>query len=109
MKKNYKFVEFNSGFGVSIQANSSNYCEPRNDEGPYTAVELGFPSAEDSLIIKYAENKSEPTETVYGWVPVGVVKALMIKHGEVIAGTMPPFNMNIEQSAILAEALLDEN
>jgi hypothetical protein len=104
----YKAVGCKDGFNVSVQASKTNYCDPRNDQGPYVAVELGFPSASDSLILKYAEDSSKPTETVYGWVPVGVVKALLIKHGGVEEGTLPPFDFNAEQSAILAEALYND-
>ena len=101
----YKRVTCKDGFNVSIQANGRNYCSPRDDVGPYTSVELGMPSTTDSLIIKYAEDSNQPTETVYGWVPVGIVKALLIKHKGVISGELPPFDFTPEQSAILAEAL----
>ena len=46
-------------------------------------------------------------DTVYGYVPAGVVRALTIKHGGVIEGTLPEFDMNAEQSCFLAEALLE--
>ena len=101
----YKKVFCLDGFNVSVQAHSRNYCTPRNDHGPYTEVELGFPSSSDHLIIQYAEDKSRPTDTVYGWVPVGLVKALLIKHGGMQDGTLPPFDFTPEQSVILAEAL----
>ena len=32
------------GVRLSVQANAMAYCEPRNDIGPYTSVEVGFPS-----------------------------------------------------------------
>jgi hypothetical protein len=101
----FKYVHCKDGFGVSIQASKTTYCEPRNDLGPYTAVELGFPSASEPLIIGYAEDKDSPTETIYGWVPVGVVKALLIKHGGIESGTHPEFHMDTEQSTYLAETL----
>ncbi|MBT4147279.1 MAG: hypothetical protein HOE45_10490 [Gammaproteobacteria bacterium] len=107
MKANYKRMHFKSGFNVSIQANETNYCEPRNNIGPYTSVELGFPSAPEPLIIGYAEDADNPTETVYGWVPAGVVQALISKHGGIEDGTLPEFNIDAEQAAILAEALLE--
>ena len=109
MKENYKFAHFKSGFGVSIQAKRTNYCTPRNDSGPYTAVELGFPTSPEPLIIGFAEDVDNPTETVYGYVPVGLVKALIIKHGGIDSGELPPFNMNTEQSAILAKTLTEIN
>ena len=94
---------------MSVQASLTSYSSPREDIGPYIAVEIGFPSAPDPLIIGYAEDVDRPTETVYGWVPIGVVQALIIKHGGIESGSLPPFSMNIEQSAILAEALMEVN
>jgi|LWDU01.1.fsa_nt_gi hypothetical protein len=107
MKDNYKRTHLKSGFNVSIQASERSYCEPRNNTGPYTSVELGFPSAPDSLIIGYAEDSDDPTGTVYGWVPVGVVQALISKHGGIEEGALPEFDIDPEQAAILAETLLE--
>ena len=69
------------GFNVSVQAGAKHYCEPRSDEGPYTHVELGFPSAPSDLLTEYAEDETAPTLTVYGYVPLGVVEALLESHG----------------------------
>ena len=69
------------GFYVSVQASSRHYCEPRSDAGPWTEFELGYPSEPDELITQYAESPDRPTDTVYGYVPVGVVEALIAKHG----------------------------
>ena len=33
------------GFSMSVQAFSSSYCLPRQDEGPHTHMEGGFPSS----------------------------------------------------------------
>jgi len=107
MKKTYKLLELKSGFSVSAQASSFNYSTPRTDGGPYTHIELGFPSAPESLIIGYAETPDQPTETVYGYVPVGLFQALIVKHGGVESGEHPPFDMTTEQCAILAESLFD--
>ena len=103
----YKFVYFKSGFGVSIQGNSTNYCTPRNNFGPYTNVELGFPNAIEPLIAGYAEDPDNPIETVYGYVPAGLVQALIVKHGGVEEGEIPPLDITPEQSAILAKVLLE--
>ena len=101
----YKRVYFKSGFDISIQASKTNYSNPRADIGPYTEVELGFPSAHEPLIIGYAEDPDNPTETVYGYVPAGVVQALSIKHGGIEEGEMPPLRIDSNQAAILAETL----
>lgn len=38
----------------------------------------------DDLIMEYAENESNPTKTVYGWVPIEVAERLVEKHGGII-------------------------
>jgi len=89
MYKKNKPVKCLDGFTVSVQASSYNYCDPRTDTGPYTSVELGYPSAADDLIMKYAEDDSQPTETVYGWVPCSTVSLLIAKHGGMVEGELP--------------------
>jgi hypothetical protein len=73
------------GFSVSVQASASHYCQPRDDEGPYTHVEMGFPSAPSDLLTEYAEDaedaEDDPTCTVYVCVPLSVVEALLESHG----------------------------
>lgn len=69
------------GFNVSVQASKHHYCSPREYDAEWVSVELGFPSAADDLIQEYAETPDEPTETVYGYVPIDTVARLIIKHG----------------------------
>lgn len=65
-----------NGTQVSIQANEYCFCTPGDNEGPYTEVELGFPSVKPSdTIMPYAADPDKPTETVYGYVPVDLVRA----------------------------------
>lgn len=77
------------GFSISVQANEMAYSEPRNNDGPYTYVELGYPSEPDELIMSYAENSRDPRETVYPYVPVSTVSLLIAKHGGMVSGTVP--------------------
>lgn len=72
----------NDGFRISVQASSFNYCTPRENlsDGEYETVELGMPSMEDDLIKEYAENKSNYTNTIYGFVPMEIVEELILKH-----------------------------
>lgn len=78
-------VKCKDGFEISIQASFSHYCNPRKTfAGPYDEVELGFPSGDDSLIEDYAENEDEPTDTVYGYVPIDIVEKLIEKHGGIV-------------------------
>lgn len=73
------------GLDFSVQANSTAYCTPRTDDGPYTAVEVGFPSQRVEELMEYAEDPERPTRTVYGWVPVEVVERIVEAHGGIIS------------------------
>lgn len=86
---NRPYVVCADGFGVSIQAGNSCYCEPRisqypeNDFIPYETVELGYPSEADEDLLPYQEcpDREDPTESVYGYIPVSIVDKVLEKHG----------------------------
>lgn len=81
------------GFSLSVIAGWGTYCEPRPDwfngvpedyAGPYTRVEVGFPSQRPEpwdAWQPFCESPAEPTETVYGYVPVEMVATLIDSHG----------------------------
>ena len=76
---------------MSVQAHDGAYCEPRLDgQRKYTLVEIGFPSAEEALIMPWAEEREKPTDTVYPYVPVDVVTTVIVKHGGMMEGEVPP-------------------
>ena len=90
MRKKYKEIVCENGFSMSVQASEFNYCEPRNNIGPYASVEIGFPSKREELIINWAEDPGNPTETVYGWVPSEIVWDVILKNGGYVEGELPP-------------------
>lgn len=72
------------GFAVSVQATECHYTSPRRnfeDARMYDKMELGFPTMKESLILDYAEDPENPTETVYGFVPVEIINEVIAKHG----------------------------
>jgi len=69
------------GFSLSVQANYGAYCSPRTNIGPWSKVEVGFPSEKPDLIMQYAEDERRPTDTVYGYVPINLVEQLIEQHG----------------------------
>ena len=77
------------GFRMSVQANGTAYCEPRDDAGPYTEVEIGFPNREEPMLKQWAEDPTDPTGTVYAWVPRQVVLNVIAKHGGMVDGELP--------------------
>lgn len=82
-------------FGVSIQASSTHYCTPQSDEENinFKNVELAYPSRKDDLILKFAENRDNPTSTVYPQVPIEIVNQLLEKHGGI--DRILPMNNNM--------------
>lgn len=84
------------GFKLSVIAHPGAYCSPRpallagmhgeapyDYPGPYTHVEVGYPSARPEPWSEwevYCEDPKKPTDTVYGYVPVELVRALVAAH-----------------------------
>lgn len=87
--KLYERIKCFDGYNVSIQAGDGKYCQPRDDIGPYTEVELGYPSWSDPLLDPYAENPQKLTKTVYPYVPANVARDLIVKHGGATSGEAP--------------------
>jgi hypothetical protein len=86
------------GFRLSVIAREGVYCTPRprisniavtgdvpsDYPGPFIAVEVGFPSSRPEPWDEwreYVEDDTDPTGTVYGYVPVALVRALIESHG----------------------------
>lgn len=69
------------GFTVSVQAGYGLYSTPNCDADAYTHVELGYPSRKEEALMEYAANRKQPTETIYGSVPVELVDKTLEAHG----------------------------
>lgn len=69
------------GFSMSVQGHAGSYASPRYDSTTYLEMEIGFPSKEEPLIMEFAEDKSSPTGTVYGWVDCSIIQSVIDKHG----------------------------
>ena len=90
-KRLNKKVTCKDGFTMSVQANEGAYCHPRIDEATkYTAVEVGYPSDRENLLMEWAESPEKPTETVYGYVPATQITLVVAKHGGIVSGELPP-------------------
>lgn len=70
------------GFHMSVQTGWTHYCQPRLNEGPWSSVEVGFPSERVEEFMPYIDGKdSDPTNTVYGYVPLAIVAEVVDRHG----------------------------
>jgi len=69
------------GTELSVQASSTHYCCPRSDRGPYSHVEVGYPTATPPDTWAYYADGEYPNVNVYGYVPVELVRAFIQEHG----------------------------
>ena len=75
------------GATVSVQASEGHYCTPRDDAGPYAAVEVGFPSV--AVPSDWDEFCDTPGD-VWGYVPAERVREFIADHGGIVSGELPP-------------------
>lgn len=84
----------NDGFSMSVQGSAGHYCNPRKTQDWYNSLEIGFPSDDEPLINQYAETENHWTGTVYGYVPIETIQAVIEKHG----------GINVEETFKVAES-----
>ena len=90
MFKMNKKVICKDGFSMSVQANSTSYCNPRTSNADkYKEVEIGYPNRREDLLLEYAEDQAHPTDTVYAYVPTPIVTMVIAKHGGMVEGELP--------------------
>ncbi len=66
------------GVTASIQASETHYCFPRENVGPYTAVEIWCIKGTDTTTITQFEYDSEEPS---GYVPIEAIVAFLDAHG----------------------------
>jgi hypothetical protein len=82
--RNRKAIVCADGLILSVQASDTHYCSPRENDGPYSHVEVGYPSEVVPELLEYAETPETPTSTVYGYVPAELVDAVIEAHGGIV-------------------------
>jgi hypothetical protein len=84
--------ELGNGMYVSIQASERHDSSPRIsglDATEYTQFELGYPDfCPPDYILVYAEDKDDPTETVYPYVPYELIQKMLEEMSDVMEGTL---------------------
>ena len=88
------YIHCADGFALSIQASDFHYCLPRqsffdpnsneNFYENYHAFEIGYPNEEEELLLPYADDEENPTDTVYPYVPKEIINLVVEKHGGVV-------------------------
>ncbi len=69
------------GFNFSVQGGEGVYSSPRTNEKEFMAMEIGFPSEVEELILGFAEDSDNPTDTVYPYVDNDIIQEVIDKHG----------------------------
>jgi hypothetical protein len=78
------------GFSVFVQAHHGAYCYPRSNEGPWTQFELGYPSRPMPEMGEWIDGADiNDTQTVWGFVPIEQVSALIVRHGGLVREWSP--------------------
>jgi hypothetical protein len=89
-KENNPRITCKNGVSLSVQGSRAHYCSPRDDIGPYDCVEVGFPSVcPPASWEEFCEDWSDPTETVYGYVPIELVEEFIEQNGGLLIGRLP--------------------
>jgi uncharacterized membrane protein len=84
MKKLNNPIPYKDG-EISIQASEFHYCYPKDDEGPYTQVEVAVfdkdgERTRENMLKEWADDQHSD-EPVYAYVPVGRVIELLKDDG----------------------------
>ena len=65
-----------SGLAMSVQASRFHYCSPRDDEGPWDKVEIGYPNKWLTELEEYGDG-----ENIFGFVPIELVEKIIEDNG----------------------------
>lgn len=87
-----KPVYCTNGVSLSVQASRLHYCFPKNNEGPYTKVEVGFPSVKPPESWReycVGDFDKKPCDTVYANVPLELVAEFVEQQGGIRAEEAP--------------------
>jgi len=79
-------LKLGNGHTISVQASRTHHCEPRNDYGPYSEVEISFNGKAPRYLTPYQN------DTVHSYVPVQLITRLIEENGGIVEGELPDFN-----------------
>jgi len=91
------------GFSFSVQANKYHYCSPKCD--PYDSLiydnyEVGYPSEPLLELKEYVEWWYDCWDTVFGYVPIDVIKTIIDKHKGIDKSETLSYRICLQSSTI---------
>lgn len=95
-KPHFPWIVCKDGTELSVQCSSTHYCEPRDNDGPYTKMEVGYPSSMPTDDWSdYADGESISDSAVFGYVPTSLIQKYIDEHGGIdIAATINRWTAN---------------
>ncbi len=78
-----------NGITLSVQASRVCGCTPQSDIGPWTMVEVGYPSERIEALMPFAEDPASPTQTTYEYVPAQIILKIVDAAGGLKEGLLP--------------------
>lgn len=69
------------GTALSVQASDAHYCSPKDDNGPWTSVEVWCIRAPSGRTVHPRSFGNGGRSDPYGWVPVEIVDKFIKRHG----------------------------
>lgn len=82
-KEHTPLIHCMDGTTLSVQAGKNVYSVPRDNEGPWYKVEVGYPSKHLPQLDEFKDGNDadDPTGCVYGYVPIEVVEEAIASCG----------------------------
>ena len=59
-------IQCKDGFMMTVSASRGHLCSPRDDYGPYSAVEVTYPNELEDLLLAYTDTR---TPVICGYAP----------------------------------------
>jgi hypothetical protein len=84
-------VYFRNGGSISMQASADHNCVPKDNEGPYQSIELGYPQGGIKMPENINDFLEQGSDSIYNFVPASVVVNLIEMNDGVKSGEVPPF------------------
>lgn len=96
------------GFSMSVQAGVVYYSYPKSNYGPYSHLEVGYPSHPEELLYKYKSGNFNQLDPVYCYVPKSIIMEIIKKHKSLfgfmkvdkVIEITPEFNLNFNSGLL---------
>ena len=92
------------GFSFTAQTSDIMYvCSPRDNKGPYTSVEVGYPSWEEPLLTPF-QDEGEDSQ-VFVMVPAQIIRKIVRGHCGLRfdSGELPPLEQQDENGMLYVQ------